>query len=94
MTTKSPNMPDSTSSRVLRAALFTLVPAAYLSMGLWRPASSYGPSGREGVSPFCAVLMAAVGLVSLLSWRTYRVAAVLGLLACFLWLAKVLLPVL
>jgi len=63
-------------------------------MGLWRPASSYGPTGQEGVSPFCGVLMTAVLLVSLLSWSTYRVVAVLGLLACFLWLATVLLPVL
>jgi hypothetical protein len=88
-------MTDSTSSRVLRAALFTLVPAAYLSMGFWRPYNSYEKafSGRDSF-PICGVLMAAVLLVSLLSWSRYRVVAILGLLACFLWIAVVLLPVL
>ena len=86
-------MADPTSSKVLRAALFTLVPAAYLSMGLWRPGYYYSHFGREDISYFCDVLMASVFLVSLLSWRTYRVVAVFGLLACFLWLAVVLLPV-
>ena len=87
-------MAASTPSRVLRAALFTLVPAAYLSMGFWRPYESYGPSGREGVFPICVVLMTAVFSVSILCWNTHRLVAVFGLLACFLWLAVVLLPVL
>src|ERR1019366_7919963 len=88
-------MTDSTSSRGLRAALFTLVPAAYLSMRFWRPYNSFG-TGFSGTDSFliCGVLMAAVFLVSLLSWSTYRLVAVFGLLACFLWLAVVLLPVL
>jgi len=75
-------------------ALFLLVPAAYLTMVFWRPANSYGPTGREGISPFCAVLMAAVFLVSLLSWSRYRMRAMLGFIARLLWLAVVLLPVL
>ena len=87
-------MTESVSSRVLRAALFILVPAAYLSMGFWRPASSYGPTGRIGVSPFCAVLMAAVFLVCLCSWSRYRIVAALGFIACLFWLVVALLPVL
>jgi hypothetical protein len=81
-------------SKVLRMALFTLVPAAYLSMGLWRPSNSYTPAGREGVSPFCAVLLTAIFLISVLSWNTDRVVAGFGLLACLLWAAVLLLPVL
>jgi len=87
-------MTTSTSSRILRAALFTLVPLAYLSMRFWHPASAYGPSGREGVSPVLVGLMSAVVLVSLLSWNRHRLVAVFGLLACFLWIAVVLFPVL
>jgi hypothetical protein len=87
-------MTESFPSRVLRAALFVLVPAAYLSMPFWRSASSYGPTGRVGVSPFCAVLMAAVFLVCLCSWSRYRIVASLGFIACLLWLAVLLLPVL
>jgi hypothetical protein len=86
-------MPNSTPSRVLRAALFTLVPAAYLSIGLWRPGYYYNHQGREGISYVCDVLIAAVFLVSFLSWRRYRLVAVFGFLACFLWLMTVLLPV-
>lgn len=90
------------SAKVLRAALFTLVPAAYLSMGMgsfWRPASAYirlGPGrfGPAGVSPYGLVFMAAVCVVSLLSLSTHRVIAALGLLACFLWVAATLMPVL
>jgi hypothetical protein len=75
-------MADSTSSRILRAALFTPVPAAYLSMKLWRPFYYYGKYGKaDGVGFFCTVLMTAVLLVSLLSWKKYHLAAALGLLA-------------
>jgi hypothetical protein len=84
----------STSSRILRVALFILVPAAYLSMVMWRPASEYTKHGRVGVSPFCAVLMLSVFLVCSLSWSQHRVVAALGFIACFLWLAITLLPVL
>jgi len=35
-----------------------------------------------------------VVLVSLLSWNRCRLVAAFGLLACFLWIAVVLLPVL
>ena len=87
-------MATSISSKILRAALFTLVPLAYLSMRFWRPAASYGPSGREGISPALIVLMSAVVLVSFLSWNRHRLVAAFGLLACFLWIAVVLLPVL
>ena len=87
-------MTNLTSSRFLRAALFALVPAAYLSMVFWRPANSYSPAGREGISPFLAILMAAVLLTSLLSWNEHRLLVSLGLIACVLWLAVVLLPVL
>jgi len=84
----------STPAKVLRAGLFTLVPLAYLSMWFWHPANAYGPAGREGVSPALAVLMAAVMLVSLLSWNRSRLVAAFGLLACFLWIGVMLLPVL
>jgi hypothetical protein len=87
-------MTDLASSRFLKVALFILVPAAYLSVFFWRPADSYGPTGREGVSPFCLVLMAAVFLTSLLSWSQHRVIATLGFIACILWLAVTMLPVL
>ena len=82
------------SSRFLRLALFVLVPAAYMSMVFWHPADSYGPNGREGVSPFLAVLMGAVFLVSLLSWSQHKVIAIFGVIACVLWLAATMLPVL
>ena len=42
----------------------------------------------------CVGLMASVLLVSLLSWHTYRLLAVFGIAACFLWLCAFLLPVL
>jgi len=87
-------MTNSKASRILRAALFTLVPLAYLSKGLWRPADAYEKYGRAGFPAYAVVLMAAVFMVSALSWRTHRLAAGLGLLACFLWLCVVLLPVL
>ena len=82
------------SSRFLRVALFVLVPAAYVSMVIWRPANAYGPAGRQGISEFLDVFMAAVFLVSLLSWSQHRLVASLGLIACILWLAVLLLPVL
>ena len=87
-------MPDARPSRILRATLFTLVPLAYLSMGLWRPASSYDKSGPVGFPAYAVVLMAAVFLTSLLAWHTHRFVAGLGLLVCFLWLLVGLLPVL
>jgi len=84
----------STPAKVLRAGLFTLVPLAYLSMWFWHPANAYGPASREGVSLGSAALMAAVMLVSLLSWNRSRLVAAFGLLACFLLIGVVLLPVL
>lgn len=87
-------MTHPTANRVLRTALFTLVPLAYLSIGLWSPANAYTKSGRAGVSPGLAVLMTAVLIASLLSWNRHRLVAALGLLGCFLWLATTLLPVL
>ena len=86
-------MTDSTASRILRLALFILVPAAYLSMVFWHPASAYGPNGPYGVSPYCAILMAAVFVVSLLSWNRHRIIALLGIVACFLWLVVLCQPV-
>jgi hypothetical protein len=87
-------MIDTRSSKILRAALFILVPTAYVSIRFWRSYEDYGPTGREGISAPCTVLMLAVFVVSLLSWNEYRVVASLGLIACFLYLAAVLLPVL
>jgi hypothetical protein len=87
-------MENSTLSKVLRTALFVLVPAAYLSMRFWRPQESYGPVGHKGMPPICTVLMAAVFLLSVLSWKNHRWVAVFGLLACLLWVAVLLLPVL
>jgi hypothetical protein len=83
-----------TSSNALRAALFTLVPIAYLSIVFWRPDAAHGRFGREGMPSFCTILMAAVFVVSLLSWNKNRIVAVFGLLACLLWVAVYLLPVL
>jgi hypothetical protein len=44
--------------------------------------------------PICTELMAGVFSVSLLSWNKHRVVALFGLLACLLWVAVYLLPVL
>jgi hypothetical protein len=82
------------SAKLLTVAVFTLVPAAYLSMPFWRPAAVYGSAGREIAAPMVMLLMLAVLVVSLLSWGTYRLLAALGLLACLLWLCVTLLPVL
>jgi hypothetical protein len=38
--------------------------------------------------------MAGVFLVNFVSWNSHRVMAGLGLLACLLWIAVVLLPIL
>jgi hypothetical protein len=87
-------MAISTSSRVLRAALFTLVPLAYLSMPYWHPSWLESFPGYFGPPEWAlASLMASVFLVSLLSRRTYRIVAILGFLICFLWLCAFLLPV-
>jgi hypothetical protein len=87
-------MTNSPSSKLLSAGLFILVPAAFLSMVFWRPADSFSPAGREGVSPLLGGLMAAVFVVSLLSWNRHRLVATLGFIACLLWLGIVLIPVL
>jgi hypothetical protein len=85
-------MTDSAPSRVLRAALFTLVPIAYLSMRFWVPLSQ-APYEKYSTGYFCPVLMAAVLIVSLLSWHSHRLVAVFGLIACFLWFAFWIMPV-
>lgn len=87
-------MTDSKPSLILKIALYVLVPAAWLSLPFWQPDSAYGRNGHEGMPGLCTILMAAVLLVSLLSLGTRRLLAVLGLIACFLWLAVWLLPVL
>jgi hypothetical protein len=81
-------------NKVLRAILFTLVPAAYLSAVFWRPDNDYGPAGRRGMPAGCYFLMVAVFLVSLLCWNVHRIVAALGLVACVLWLVVLFLPVL
>ena len=78
-------MTDSIASRVLRAALFTLVPLAYLSVRFWRPAYWMRYEEDFRISLFCPILMSAVIAVSVFSWRTHRVVAVFGLVASFLW---------
>jgi hypothetical protein len=86
-------MTDSVSSRILRAALFTLVPIAYLSMRFWRPLVTYY-HGKDDTSLYLfTILMAAVLVVSLLSRNKHRVVAVLGLAAYVLWFAFWILPV-
>lgn len=88
-------MTDPTSSKILRVALFVLVPVAYLSMGWWQPAGHYMKNGiRVGISPFIAVLMLAVFWVCALYWNQYRLLAIFGFIACFLWLLITFLPVL
>ena len=91
--TQRKRMTDSKPSRILRAALFTLVTLAYLSMPLWQPANAYGKNGRTEIPWYVMVLMISVFLVSMVSWRKFRLVAALGLLAFILWLAAVLLPV-
>jgi hypothetical protein len=86
-------MTDSTPSKILRAALFTLVPIAYLSMRFWQPLVTTQYFGDKA-GLFCPVLMAATLLVSLLSWNRHRVVAVLGLVVFFLWFAFWIQPVL
>ena len=85
-------MIDSVSARVLRAALFTLVPAAYLSSRFWVPLAQ-ARYEKYSTGYFCPVLMAAVLSVSLLSWHKHRVVAVFGLIACFLWFVVWIQPV-
>jgi hypothetical protein len=86
-------MTVSTPSRVLRAALFTLVPIAYLSMRYWRPLVTYY-HGKDDTSLYLfTILMAAILFVSLLSWNKHRVIAMLGMVAYVLWFAFWLLPV-
>jgi hypothetical protein len=87
-------MTNSLSSKLLSAGLFIFVPAAYLSMVFWRPADSYSPVGRAGVSPLLAGLMATVFIVSLLSWNRHRLVATLGFIACLFWQGVLLIPVL
>ncbi|HXL72172.1 MAG TPA: hypothetical protein VN963_00985 [bacterium] len=87
-------MTGSLSSRILRAALFTLVPLAYFSFWFWQPVGdSYSRSYSWGLQWMCIGLMASVFLVSILSWRKhqYRLLAAFGFLVCFLWLAAFLL---
>jgi hypothetical protein len=89
-------MAVSSSSKILRAVLFALVPTAYLSMGLWRPFDLLAPSGREwdAWGPTLAGLLAAVFVVSLLAWKSCRIVATLGLLVCLLWVCVASFPVL
>ena len=79
------------SSRILTVALFALVPAAFLSMRFWRPYSAVG-----GPDTFLATaaFMLVVFIASMLGWRKHPLIAALGFIACFLWLACTLLPVL
>jgi hypothetical protein len=86
-------MTDSVSSRVLRAALFTLVPIAYLSMRFWRPLVTYYYGKDDTSFYFFTIFMSAVLVVSLLSWNKHRAVAVLGLAAYFLWFAFWIQPV-
>ena len=85
-------MTDSAPSKVLRAALFTLVPIAYLSMRFWQPLITTKYFGDEA-GLLCPVLMAATLFVSLLSWNRHRVVAVLGLVAVILWFVFWIQPV-
>jgi hypothetical protein len=87
-------MTNSTSTKILRAALFTLVPLAYLSMYFWQPVSmSWSPRYSHVLQWLCIILMTAVFSLSLYFRRTYRLVAVFGFLACFLWLLAFMLPV-
>jgi hypothetical protein len=85
-------MLDSKASRFLKIALFTLVPAEYLSMFLSSP-SFYGDStlsrflsvylvqeNYKGYPPSCFILLPMAFSVSLLSLNTHRIVAVLGIL--------------
>jgi len=86
-------MTDSVSSRVLTAALFTLVPIAYLSVCFWRPLVTYYYGKDETGLYILPTLMLAVLVVSLLSRHKHRLVAMLGLIACFLWFAVWIMPV-
>ncbi|HEU5397562.1 MAG TPA: hypothetical protein VFV81_10355, partial [Verrucomicrobiae bacterium] len=79
--------------RLVRVALYLLVPLAYLSMPFWRPLGHYGKAGADGSSLACTILILAVLVVSLWSWNRHRVVASLGLIACGLYLLMILLPV-
>ena len=66
----------------LSAALYILVSAEYLSMLL----SRMSPNIYGNIPLTCALLIPAAAAVSLLSWRTHRLVALLGLfpsLLCF-----------
>ena len=87
-------MTNSSSTKILPAALFTLVPMAYLSIPMWQPSvPSFMPNYSPGLQFACITLMGSVFVVSFLSWRTYRLVSAFGFLACFLWLCIFLLPV-
>jgi len=73
-------METASSRKVLRLALFILVPAEYLSMFF----SRLSPNIYGDVPLTCAILIPAATLVCLLSWKTHRVVAALGLLPSLL----------
>jgi hypothetical protein len=76
----------------MRAAQFTLVPAAYLSMPFWQV--TYGARHQpEGafLHHFCLGLMVVVFALSLVSWNSHRIVAILGFIICLLWLFATLL---
>ena len=68
------------SRKALRLALFILVPAEYLSMFF----SRLSPNIYGNVPLTYAILIPAATLVCLLSWRTHRVVAAVGLLPSLL----------
>ena len=76
--------------KALRLTLFILVPAEYFSMLF----SRLSPNIYGDVPLTCAILIPAAALVSLLSWRTHRIVAALGLLPSLLWLVAYTLPTL
>jgi hypothetical protein len=84
----NPDMETVSSRKALRLALFILVPAEYLSMFF----SRLSPNIYGDVPLACAILIPIAAVVSLLSWKTHRVVAALGLLPSLLWFFAYTLP--
>src|SRR6266478_2786846 len=79
---------------VLAGFAFSLVCLAHFLGYIEVPLLSLGRSPNAGfLQPFFSWPMLAVFVLSLGLWSSRRWMAVIGLFACFLWLALALLPV-
>src|SRR6266568_257508 len=79
---------------ILAGFSFSLVCLAHFLGYIEVPLLSLGRSPNAGfLQPFFSWPMLVVGILSLGLWSSRRWMAVIGLFACFLWLALAVLPV-